>query len=142
MGFRTKRLTTISSDCRGAAAIEFAIVGPIFFITLIGILFYGGYFWIAHSVQQLANDSARASIAGVDAEERREIAEEVLAGAIGSYSFLDPSAATITIDDEAQRIAINVAYDASRSPFFSLDGFIPMPSSMIRRQAVVRLGGY
>ncbi|MCC7268336.1 MAG: pilus assembly protein, partial [Caulobacteraceae bacterium] len=34
------------ADCsRGAAAVEFAFVGPVFVLMLCGIMAYGGYFW-------------------------------------------------------------------------------------------------
>ena len=40
--------------------MEFAIVAPVLVMLVFGILMYGGYFLMAHSVQQLANDAARA----------------------------------------------------------------------------------
>lgn len=139
---RTRRKRTFLRDQGGAAAVEFAIIGPLFFVMIIGILFYGGYFWTAHSLQQVANDCARASIAGLDATERAQIARSVMATELSGYPFLEASSAQLTLEDNQNRIAITLSYDASRSPFFSLAGLIPMPPSTIKRQAVVRLGGY
>ncbi len=46
----------------GAAAVEFAIVSPVFLLIVVGILAYGLYFGAANSVQQLAADAARAAM--------------------------------------------------------------------------------
>jgi Flp pilus assembly protein TadG len=134
--------STVLEDASGAAAIEFAIVGPLLFVLLLGILSYGGYFWTAHAVQQLANNGARAAIAGLDSTERRSLAEASMQEELAAYDTLRPEAASLTIDDEPDRLAVRISYDASSTPFFALSRLIPMPSSTIRRQAVVRLGGY
>lgn len=46
----------------GVAAVEFALVGPILVLLLIGIVVYGGWFLMAQSVQALASEGARAAI--------------------------------------------------------------------------------
>lgn len=48
----------------GVAAVEFALVGPILVLLLIGIVVYGGWFLMAQSVQALASEGARAAIGG------------------------------------------------------------------------------
>ena len=42
----------------GVAAVEFALVGPILILLLIGIVVYGGWFLMAQSVQALASEGA------------------------------------------------------------------------------------
>src|SRR3546814_13935692 len=59
---------------RAAAMVEMALVLPLFLALAMGILVYGRYFMLAHSVQQAANDGARAAITGPDPEDRRGIA--------------------------------------------------------------------
>lgn len=125
----------------GASVVEFALVAPFLTMLLVGIMTYGGYFWTAHSVQQLANDSARAAIAGLDAEERQEIAEATLAAGLAHHPFLDPDRAGVTVMEAAEGVAVSVTFDASESFIFLFD-FIPMPPPVIDRQAAVRLGGY
>lgn len=135
-------LVKLNGDERGVAAIEFAIVLPFLLVVLIGIVCYGGYFWTAHAVQQMANDGARAAVAGLDDAERRSLAEASLQGAMTEYVYLAGSAAQVSVDSQGQRIAVRVAYDASDSVFWAMNEFVPMPSPTIRRQAVVRVGGY
>lgn len=126
----------------GAAALEFAIIGPIMVVMLLGICSYGGYFWISHSVQQLANDAARAAMGGLDTSERTSLAEASLADGIGSYVWLTAANADVSVQSSANGLTVSVAYDASDTPFWSMQGLVPMPSTTIARSASVRLGGY
>lgn len=137
-----KKRASFQCDEAGAVAIEFAMLGPILIVMLLGIVCYGGYFWIAHSVQQLANDGARAAVAGLDDAERNSLAQASVSAGAGGYAYLKPSAAAVTVARQNQDISINVVYDASSSPFWGMAGLVPMPPSKIERRAVVRLGGY
>ena len=51
---------------KGSAAIEFALVAPMLVLLLAGMVVYGGWFWLAQSVQSLATESARAALGGMD----------------------------------------------------------------------------
>jgi Flp pilus assembly protein TadG len=62
MAGMTRPLTSLPHDTRGTAIIEMALLLPLFLMLLLGILIYGQYFLLAHSVQQAANDGARAAI--------------------------------------------------------------------------------
>lgn len=126
----------------GGAAVEFAIVGPMLLVVLLGVLSYGGYFWMAHSVQQLANDSARAALGGLDAAERSALAHSVLAEEVSSYAYLAADNADVTVAEGEDAIVVRVTYDASDSPFYALSSLLPMPAAVIEQQAAVRLGGY
>ena len=126
----------------GAAAVEFAIVGPLLIMMLMGIVGWGGFFWISHAVQQVANDAARAAISGLDVTERASLANQVLATEIDDYAWLQLSAAKVTVTSQNQAVTVNVVYDASGTPFWVMKGIIPLPSTSISRSATVRLGGY
>lgn len=126
----------------GAAALEFAIVGPMMIVLLLGALSYGGYFWLAHATQQLANDSARAAMGGIDAEERAALAQANLDSELSFFAFLDPSRAVVAVAEDENSVSVRVTYDAAESPFFALSKLIPMPAAQIEQMAVVRLGGY
>jgi len=131
------------ANCRsGAAAVEFAFVGPVFILMLFGIMAYGGYFWSAHAVQQVANDAARAAVAGLDGAERESLAQAAVAAEIADYAYLDPAKASVTVNDLADRMTVAVSYDATESVFFTLRHIVPMPPPRIERQASVRHGGF
>ena len=122
--------------------MEFAILGPVLVLLLLGIMVYGGYFLMAHSVQQLANDAARAALGGLSDSERQQLAANCLANELHTYSFLNPKLVQLAYADQSQVMTVNIAYDASGSPLWALNGVIPMPSSDIVRSASVQVGGF
>ena len=130
----------------GAIAVEFAILAPVLILMAAGITGYGGYFWISHSVQQIANDSARAAIAGLNTAERSSSLVELpllhVEGEVLNYGGLDPTRIKVAVADSATSLVVQVSYDASGSPFWAVQGLAPMPSTTVVRQASIRLGGY
>jgi Flp pilus assembly protein TadG len=132
-------------DRSGVAAIEFAIVAPVFFLMVFGLLAYAVYFGMVHSVQQLAADAARASVAGITATERATLAKGNVASAVANYPLLDPAKLTVDAtpsDSDPNLFTVDLHYDASENTIFALAGLVPMPPKIIERQAVVRRGGY
>lgn len=71
---RSSLLSRVIQDRRGVAAIEFAIIAPMLILLLFAMVMYGGWFWMAHSVQSLASEGARAAVAGLDPVEREQLA--------------------------------------------------------------------
>jgi len=129
-------------EIRGNAAIEFALVAPVFLMFVMGIVSYGGYFWLAHNLQELANDAARASIAGLTSEERSSLAQSAFDSEVSTYGALTPGNAQVLYNGDQTNFTVSISYDASASGFWVADGLIPMPSSTIVRSASIRLGGY
>ncbi len=126
----------------GVAAIEFAIVTPVLLVFLLGVICYGAYFWMAHDVQQLANDSARSALAGLDADERRTIANETFSRNVSNLGGLDAAKAQLKVREAGDGITVTVSYDATGSAFWQVMDLFPMPSTTIVRSASVTLGGY
>jgi Flp pilus assembly protein TadG len=128
-------------DQSGATAVEFAFLAPVLIFMLMGITGYGGYFWMSHSVQQLANDAARAAIPGSTAAERATLATAAVAASAGDAELVPAKLSTEVIDRDG-RLTVAVSYDAAQSFAFAVRGVTPMPSDQIRRRASVQLGGY
>jgi Flp pilus assembly protein TadG len=126
----------------GAVAVEFAILGPVFMVLMVGTLVWGQYFWTAHAVQQLANDSARAALAGLDPTERESLARTTMANEVGDYANLRPSSAVVKVEDRDDRLTVSVSYDTTGVAYPSFGGLVPAPPKLVMRQASVRLGGY
>jgi Flp pilus assembly protein TadG len=132
-------------DCRGVAAIEFALIAPIFFMLLLGIAAYGIYFSAVSSLQELTADAARASVAGVSATERQTIVTNYVTQSKPSYRLLDGrtiSVTTAAFPGDPTRYSVTLQTDISNLPLQRATGFFPMPSAIIQRTAVVRIGGY
>lgn len=126
----------------GSAAVEFALVGPLFILLIIGTVVYGGWMWMAQGVQQLAAEGARAAIAGIDADERTSLAQSAVSGSVDGSTILDPDAVQVAVVNDPGAIRVTIVYDASDHPLMALAGLIPSPPRIIQREAVVRTGGY
>ena len=128
-------------DRRGVAAIEFAMVAPFLLLMMFGLVVYGGWFWMAHSVQSLASEGARAAIAGLDPAERETLARGFIDAQVGDLG-LQAERAAVQVESTTGVIRVNVAYDVSDHPLMALSALVPSPPRVIHRTAVVRLGGY
>jgi len=126
-------------DRRGAALVEFALALPLLLVLVIGILAYGQYFLIAHEVQQAANDAARATIAGLDRDERAAIARDSIVASARAGS-LDPAATRSEVVEMDSLITVTVRHDAGHIALLNA-GLLPVPDTLIERRAVVRVGG-
>ncbi|MND44502.1 TadE-like protein [compost metagenome] len=137
---RIRRFITNSS---GAAAVEFAIVSPLFFIALLSMIAYGIYLSAAHSVQQLAADAARTAVAGLSDTERKTLATDFINRSMIDSTLLDKSKLTLTAQADPgnpNQFTVALTYDASNLPIFNLFTYA-MPSNQIKRFATVRVGG-
>ena len=126
----------------GAAAVEFAFLAPMLIFIMMGITGYGGYFWMSHSVQQLANEAARAALPGETAAERASLAKASVTAGASDYAQLTASKVSTQVVDANGRFTVKVTYDATGSFAYAARGVTPMPSDQIQRQASVQLGGY
>lgn len=141
--YRIKRKTRL--DNSGSAAIEFALIAPILIIILSGILCYGVYYGAANSVQQIAADAARASVAGLNDAERASLARSHVAQAAPSFVLVNPSRLTVKANPSsasADLFEISVSYDASSLAIWAFSGLLPLPPRVIVRTAAIQRGGY
>lgn len=127
---------------KGSAAIEFAFIAPALLAFMMGTVSYGSYFWMASSLQQLANDAARAAIAGLTDTERQTLAQNTLNTEIVNYGMLSANLATVNYQPNGESFSISISYNAANAPFWVAANFVPMPSTTIVRTAAVKLGGY
>lgn len=131
----------VISDRAGSVAVEFALVGPLMILLIIGMVVYGGWFGLAQTVQGLAAEGARAAVGGLDDAERRRLASTFVASA-ATEGGLRADRMAVTVQSDAQAIRVRVAYDAHDHPILALSGLIPSPPATIVRSAAVRTGGY
>lgn len=127
---------------QGSAAIEFALVGPLLIMMLVGMVVYGGWLWLAQSVQTLATESARAAIGGLNTAERISLAKAFVAAEAEGVGGLGLDHLTVTAETDEEAIRVRIAFDASDHPIMMMSGLLPSPPSVIERTAIVRIGGY
>jgi Flp pilus assembly protein TadG len=129
---------------RGAAAVEFAMLLPVFLVLVFGIVVFGSYLTMVHGVQQLAAEAARSSVAGITDQERSSIANSYVTANIGTYPLIaannvSVNAATSPADPNV--FVVTVSYNASSMFIYSLP-FVPSPPSTIVRSAAIPYGGF
>lgn len=135
----------VAADDAGAAAVEFALVFPVALIFLCGLLAYGIYFAAAHSVQQIAADAARASVAGLDDSERASIATRHIASSASGYPLLRSDRITVlagALAADTSQFEVTVAFNSEDLPIWVLSGLVPLPQKTIARTAIITRGGY
>lgn len=137
-----QRLVRIHRSEGGTAALEFALIGPLFILMIIATIVYGGWIWMAQGVQHLAAEGARAAIAGVNVDERTVLAHSAVSDSVNGTTVLDPEALQVVVASDQGEIRVMITYDASDHPFMAMAGLVPSPPETIRREAVIRTGGY
>lgn len=127
------------SERRGTAIIEFTILLPVLITLLMGMVCYGLYFGAAHSVQQLAADAARHSIAGSTLTERQTMVTGFV-NANGPSYFLVRSerlSEVSAIEQAGGKLRVRISYNATWLPIFGLSKFLPLPPATITRDCVI-----
>lgn len=123
---------------QAAAIVEMALVLPLFLTLVMGILVYGQYFMLAHSVQQAANDGARAAIVGLDAADRRAIATRAVDRSMAYVGGYTAAARTIAVGETSEAVTVAVAYTVPSSSILR-SSFVPSPGNVIRARATFEL---
>jgi Flp pilus assembly protein TadG len=132
--------------CRKAtAAVEFAIIFPVFLMVLFGIISFGAYLAVVHSIQQIAAEATRAAVAGLNDSERIALATDNIASNVAAYPLISGKRLTVTkavTDPATHNFSVTLSYDASDMFVFNLPRFVPAPPPTIVRSASIQKGGY
>lgn len=126
----------------GSAAVEFALTGPLMIVMVMSMVVYGGWLWLAQSVQTLATESARAAVAGLDPAERIRLATAFVEAEAPNTAGLSRDRLSVAVTSDAAAIRVQIAFDVHDHPLMAMATILPAPPMVIRRQAVVRTGGF
>lgn len=130
------------TDSTGSMAVEFALLCPILVVLLMGIVSYGGWLWLAQSMQGIASEAARASIGGLDDAERESLARAEVATHAGRLFQVAPEDVVIDVETDASQLVVRLSYDSAGHPLMQAATLLPRPPQQIEGVAVVRTGGY
>lgn len=136
-------ISRMRRDTDGAAALEFAIIAPLFFLTIFTMIGYGIYLSATHAVQQIAADAARTAVAGLSSTERKSLAQSFIQSSTLDYPFINKTKLTVDVADDVQNLnqfTVTIVYDSSELPIWKLFSFA-LPDEEIKRYATIRLGG-
>lgn len=132
-------------ETRAVAALEFAMVAPVFLLMLMGMMCFGFYYTYLHELQELASSAARASVAGLSQTERDSLARAYVSNAIANSSLLlasDLTVSTNTSGTPAEFYAVTLAYNMKDTPLPLMAGFVHLNASNISRTSTVQFGYY
>ena len=136
-------IANIFRNRSGSAAVEFAIVAPVFILVILTMIAYGIYLTAAYAVQQVAADAARTAIAGMSTPERQALAKDFIDKSALNYVFLDKNHLNVSVDSDpfnVTQFTVTVEYDATELPIWSLYTYA-LPDKTIRRFSTIRIGG-
>ena len=127
---------------QGASAVEFALIAPFMLLLVAAILAYGSIFATSLSLQQIAAETARATIGGLSDAERKTLAQGKLAAISANYPMLDPGKVTFTFNAAAgsELSRVTLSYDMSGHPAYALDKLLPLPSSPLSYSLIITDG--
>lgn len=135
---RFRRVGAFRSSTRGTAMIETAVLLPLFLMLLLGIMIYGQYFMLAHSVQQAANDGARAAITGLDAADRRAVAARAIDRSMHGVGGYRVELRDIAVSETVDTITVDLTYRVPESSLLH-NSLVPSPGDVIRASATFEL---
>jgi Flp pilus assembly protein TadG len=139
-----RQIGLLKDDLTATAAVEFAILSPVFILLLMATITYGIYFGASHSLQQIAADAARTAIAGLDSTERKELATRFITLNASTYPFVEVGHIAIDTHDstaDGSQFVVELKYDAQDLPIWSLFKDLPLPDTTIVKRSTIRVGG-
>ncbi|KLE35891.1 TadE/TadG family type IV pilus assembly protein [Aurantiacibacter luteus] len=137
--FLRKLHARLLADETGTALIEAAICIPLVITLMVGAMNYGMWFMAAHSVQQAANEAARASLAAIDEEDREAIVEYTIEEGVLNAGAVRAEFVEWETSLEDNRFTVHVSYDIAHNPLLT-SSLVPMPEGeKIIRSASVHL---
>lgn len=124
----------------GSVIVEAAFAVPLLVALLLGMLAYGSWFMTAHSLQQAANDAARASVAGLTAAERRMLVDQSVSASRMGFPARSPDNIEVRLAESDGYCTVTLRYALSRAGVFAV---IPLPAmgAVLERSAVARISG-
>jgi Flp pilus assembly protein TadG len=133
-----RRLSLLRMDVRGSSLIEAAFALPILVTMLMGIMGFGSWFMTAHSLQQAANDAARASVAGLSTTERRSLVDQSVTASRTAFPVPGAQSITTATIESGGYYTVTLSYNLANAPLFSAIP-IKLPGGVLQRSAVVRI---
>lgn len=136
---RSDRVKTFRRDEQAAAIVEFAIIAPLLFILVFGIIDYGRYFYWYARVTNAAREGARAGsvmkeLSGLNLAVRDTVMTR-LAGSAVTASMVTVVAPAVG-SDWSSRSTVSVTIDGY--PFAQFTPFLPLPDALPTVRAAFR----
>lgn len=123
-----RRPADLRTCTKGAVAVEFALVAPVFLLLVLGTMVFAIYFATFVAVIHGASEGARASIGGLSNAERATLARNRVTFLFEGYRpLLDPARATVSTratTSGTPSYRVSVSYPVSDFGFDWFFGFM------------------
>lgn len=124
----------------GVASVEFALLAPLLLAIMLGVISYSMYFTVLIAVTEAAAVGARASVAGLDCQERQSLASGAVTNFFASYGgFLAP--VTPVTSCNGGSFQVRVTYNIASLNLGMMAGFVPVPTTSPSATVTVSTGG-
>jgi Flp pilus assembly protein TadG len=135
-------MRAFSRDRKGASAVEFALIAPFLLMLVMAVLAYGSIFATSLSLQQMAAETARATIGGLNDTERATLAQAKLADIQDKFPMLDAEMVTFSFDQgESSEVGrLTFTYDMASHPAYALEKLLPLPASPLSYSTIITDG--
>ncbi len=134
-------LSRIGPDTGGAVLIEAAAALSILIVLLAGIVTYGLWLTAAATLQQVANEAARATLGALDADERDHLAHRAIVHSLLRGRLIDAEKVAIDTSAGDGFYTVTLTYDTSAAALFS-NSIVPLPDAAITRTASVEISAW
>ena len=121
-----RRLSQLCRDQRGVAAVEFAIIAPVFFALLLGIVDVGRYMWTLNTMQYAIDDAVRAGVV-------REMAPEDVEARV-KETLAHVSAGGLTVEALPTSSTLEVTAQATYAFLFPISSFVETTTISLRSE--------
>jgi len=119
-------LFRLGRDQRGVAAVEFAMIAPIFFALLVGIMDVGRYMWTLNTMQYAIDQGVRAGVVRqLPDDEVEDLVKSSLAG-------LD--AAGITVEAVSGASTLSITAETTYAFLFPISSFMDHTTISLRTE--------
>ena len=125
----------------GSVLAESAFVIPMLIAMMFAVLTYATWFMQAHSIQQVTNDAARASLAGMTEAERLSLVQDSVEASLLERNGIEYENVAVSTSRDDQFYTVTLRYDVGGNALFK-SSFVPLPSVTIARSATVELPTY
>ena len=123
----------------GASAVEFAVVSPVFFLVVLGIIEFGRMIMVQQVITNAAREGARIAVldSATAGKVTGRVNDYLSAANIGSAQIIiTPSTPTAAKFDEPVSVEVRVPFDAVNllSKSFMSEGMTLTAESIMRRE--------
>lgn len=134
-----KLLRAIWTDCRGAMAVEFALVGPLMITVMLGVVQIGMSMWNFNGLRGVASDTARFAVINYQTNNELTNAQIQSYGralATQDYGMVDSNLTITVVAVDAPRVAgateLTMTINYNFSTLLSIIGIPDIPMSYSR----------